>query len=49
MNTQPRPVSVIMTVRNDRDGCRVSLDSLLAQTRTPDEIVVVDAGSTDGT
>lgn len=49
MTNPGRTVSVILTVRNDRKGCRLVLDSLLAQTRTPDEIVVVDAGSTDGT
>ena len=49
MNTLHRRVSVILTVRNDSKGCRLVLDSLLAQTRAPDEIVVVDAGSTDGT
>lgn len=49
MKSQRRPVSVILTVRNDRDGCRVTLDSLLAQVRIPEEIIVVDAGSTDGT
>lgn len=49
MNTLHRRVSVIMTVFNDRKGCRQTLDSLLAQTRVPDEILVVDAGSTDGT
>lgn len=48
--TSPQPtVSVILTVRDDRKGCRLVLDSLLGQTRLPDEIVVVDAGSTDGT
>lgn len=49
MTNTRRTVSVILTVRNDRKGCRLIIDSLLAQTRTPDEIVVLDAGSTDGT
>ncbi len=44
-----RTVSVILTVKNDREGARVVLDSLLRQTRLADEIVVVDGGSTDGT
>ena len=44
-----RKVSVIMTVRNDAGGCAVTLASLAAQSRTPDEIVVVDGGSTDET
>jgi glycosyltransferase involved in cell wall biosynthesis len=42
-------VAVVMTVRNDADGCAVTLASLLEQVRRPDEIVVVDGGSTDGT
>ncbi len=41
--------SVIITVRNDRDGIAVTLDSLAQQTRAPDEILVVDGGSTDET
>ena len=42
-------VSVIMTVRNEADSVALLLDSLLAQTLPPDEIVVCDGGSTDGT
>lgn len=42
-------VSVVITVRNDRDGLALTLDSLARQSRTPDEIIVVDGGSTDGT
>jgi len=42
-------VSVVMTVLNDRAGCAAVLDTLLSQTRPPDEIVVVDGGSNDGT
>ncbi|MFQ5493984.1 MAG: glycosyltransferase [Phycisphaerae bacterium] len=45
----PVSVSVIMTVRNDPVGCAVTLGSLARQTRPPDEIVVVDGGSTDDT
>lgn len=41
--------SVIITVRNDRDGIAVTLDSLAQQSRAPNEILVVDGGSTDGT
>jgi cellulose synthase/poly-beta-1,6-N-acetylglucosamine synthase-like glycosyltransferase len=42
-------VAVIATVLNERDGIQVLLDAFLTQTRVPDEIVVVDGGSTDGT
>ena len=40
---------MIATVRNDRDGAADMLTALEAQTRRPDEVVVVDGGSTDGT
>ena len=42
-------VAVIMTVKNDPVGCATTLSSLTAQTRPPDEIIVVDGGSTDET
>lgn len=42
-------VSVIITVLNEAASLAALLGSLLAQTRAPDEIVVVDGGSTDGT
>ena len=47
----PSPVSVaaIATVLNEENSVRTLVDSLLAQTRRPDEIVVVDGGSRDGT
>lgn len=47
--TSNRPVSVIMTVYNEADNIETVIRSLLAQTRPPDEIVIVDGGSTDGT
>ncbi len=43
------PISVITTVYNEAASIDAFLDSLANQTRPPDEIVVVDAGSTDGT
>jgi len=43
------PVSLVTTVFDACDGCATFLDSLPQQTRMPDEIVIVDAGSTDGT
>lgn len=51
MDGQPQraSVSVIATVLNEAGSIDALLDSLAAQTRPPDEIVVVDGGSTDGT
>lgn len=42
-------VSVIATVLNERESVGALLDSLAAQSRPPDEVVVVDGGSSDGT
>jgi glycosyltransferase involved in cell wall biosynthesis len=42
-------VSVVVTVRDDRDQLAELLAALAAQTLAPDEIVVVDGGSSDGT
>jgi glycosyltransferase involved in cell wall biosynthesis len=42
-------VSVIATVKDEERTVNAFLESLLAQSRPPDEIVVVDGGSTDGT
>lgn len=42
-------VAVVMTVKNDTVGCATTLTSLATQTRMPDEVIVVDGGSTDGT
>jgi glycosyltransferase involved in cell wall biosynthesis len=42
-------VSVILTVYNEVDSLPRLLDSLAAQRRRPDEIVICDGGSTDGT
>ncbi|MBU1626845.1 glycosyltransferase family 2 protein [bacterium] len=39
--------SVIIPVYNEIDGIKEFLDSLYAQTRKPDEIIVVDGKSTD--
>ncbi|MCL4533859.1 MAG: glycosyltransferase [Bacteroidetes bacterium] len=46
---EPAPVSVIVTVLNEARTIRPLLDSLLHQAVPPAEIVVADAGSTDGT
>ena len=42
-------VSVIATVKNEARAVHRLLDSLAAQTRPPDEVIIVDGGSTDGT
>jgi glycosyltransferase involved in cell wall biosynthesis len=42
-------VSVIVPVRDEEESIRELLDSLLAQTRPPDEIVIADGGSVDAT
>jgi len=42
-------VAVVTTVLNERNSIQALLDAFLTQTRVPDEIVVVDGGSTDGT
>lgn len=42
-------VSVVATVLNEGESIEILLHSLLEQTRPPDEVVVVDGGSTDGT
>jgi glycosyltransferase involved in cell wall biosynthesis len=42
-------LSVIVTVLNEARSLPRLLDSLVAQTRRPDEVVVCDGGSTDGT
>lgn len=47
--TDPRRVTVISTVLNEGEAIRRLLDSLVAQTRRPDEVVIVDGGSRDNT
>jgi len=42
-------VSLIMTVLNEGQAIRAGLDSLVAQTRWPDEVVIADGGSQDNT
>lgn len=42
-------VSVIVTVRNEQDSVDELIRSLLDQTRRPDEVVITDGGSSDGT
>jgi glycosyltransferase involved in cell wall biosynthesis len=42
-------VSVILTVLNEGESVRAVLESLAAQTRLPDEVVICDGGSRDET
>ena len=42
-------VSVITTIKNEENNIREFLDSLVTQSRTPDEIIITDGGSTDQT
>ncbi|MFC1976148.1 glycosyltransferase [Chloroflexota bacterium] len=42
-------VSVICTVLNEGQAIQKLLDSLIEQTRSPEEIIIVDGGSTDNT
>jgi glycosyltransferase involved in cell wall biosynthesis len=42
-------ISVISTVRNEEDSIERLIDSLLKQSLSPQEIVIVDGGSTDKT
>ncbi len=43
------PVTLIATVRNEALSIDALLDSLLGGSRVPDEIVIADGGSSDGT
>jgi len=42
-------VSLICTLKNEESYIKEFMDSLLAQSRPPNEIIIVDGGSTDGT
>lgn len=44
-----RKVSVVVPVRNEQLSISDLLESLRTQTRRPDEVVICDGGSTDGT
>ncbi len=48
MSDRPR-VSLICTVLNEGEAIRRLLDSVVAQTRQPDELIIVDGGSHDNT
>ena len=42
-------VSIVVPVRDEEHSIRELLDSLLTQTRPPDQIVITDGGSVDAT
>ena len=42
-------ISVVVTVRDDREELALLLEALAAQTTPPAEVVIVDGGSSDGT
>ena len=42
-------VSVIVPVLNEKDTVRPLIEALFSQTRAPDEVVIADGGSDDGT
>jgi glycosyltransferase involved in cell wall biosynthesis len=44
-----KPVSLILTLLNEGDEVRKVMDSILRQRRMPDEVVIVDGGSSDHT
>ena len=46
---EKKRVSVVCTLKNEAGSLDVLMSSLLNQTLKPQEIVVVDGGSTDGT
>lgn len=43
------PTTVVVTVLNEVETAGALIDALVGQARAPDEIIVVDGGSTDGT
>src|SRR3954453_440404 len=47
--TSPEGIAVVVTGRDDRRELEELLDALAAQTRAPDQLVVVDGGSPAGT
>jgi glycosyltransferase involved in cell wall biosynthesis len=42
-------ITLVTTVLNERQNIEQFMDSILLQTRKPDEIIVLDGGSSDGT
>ncbi|MBV9358544.1 MAG: glycosyltransferase, partial [Chloroflexi bacterium] len=49
MQSRGARVALVVTVLNECDSIDRLLASIAAQTRPPDELIVVDGGSRDGT
>jgi len=49
MPPAPAPVSVVIPVFNGADLVGAALESVFGQTRPPEQVILVDDGSTDGT
>lgn len=49
MTKSPAPVSVVIPVFNGAELIGEALDSVIGQTRPPEQVILVDDGSTDGT
>ena len=43
------PISLVVPIRNEEESIENLIESIIRQTRQPDEIVLVDGGSTDST
>src|SRR3989344_3797790 len=42
-------ISVISTIKNEKESLQDFVRSIFEQTRQPDEVIIIDGGSTDGT
>lgn len=49
MSNTDSKTSLVTTVLNDLEGCRAFFEQMALQSMRPDEIVIVDGGSKDGT
>ncbi len=49
LNKEKRKVTLISAVKNEAGNVEDWFDRIMNQTRLPDEIIIVDGGSTDGT
>src|SRR5689334_1856554 len=43
------PITLIATILNEAKSIHILMDSIAAQTRRPDEVIICDGGSSDGT